>query len=92
MCEAENTVCLGCCADRNEIKLLNNVEKLRSHHQDNYTRPACRMPGPEVRIVDQGDGVCVIHFLLDNCKHAQIEIKTDNQNIKGFMLHFAAKD
>ena len=92
MFEAENTVCLGCCADRNEIKLLNNVEKLRSHHQDNYTRPACRMPGPEVRIVDQGDGVCVIHFLLDNCKHAQIEIKTDNQNIKGFMLHFAAKD
>ena len=48
------------------------------------------MPAPEVRIVEHGGSV--IHFLLAaNCKHAQIEIKTDNQNIKGFMLHFAAK-
>ena len=86
MFEAENTVCLGCCADRNEIKLLNNVEKLRSNHHDNYGR----MPAPEVRIVEHGGSD--IHFLLANCKHAQIEIKTDNQNIKGFMLHFAAKD
>ena len=47
------------------------------------------LPAPEVRIVEHGGSV--IHFLLANCKHAQIEIKTDNQNIKGFMLHFAAK-
>lgn len=69
--------------------MLNNVEKLRYNHHDNYTRPACRMPAPEVRTVDHGDSV--IHFLLANCKHAQIDMKTDNQNIKGFMLHFAVK-
>ena len=63
-------MCLGCCAERNEIKMLNNVEKLRYNHHDNYnTRPASRMPAPEVRTVEH-DCDSVIHFLLANCKHA----------------------
>ena len=60
----ENNVCLWCCGERTEVKLLNNVEKLRSHHQDNYPRPASRIPAPEVRIVEHGDGVLFSFCLI----------------------------